>query len=254
MSLEDFDELLPSNESIFKQPEVVSQFSFPSLEIPEFSHFPIEDGNFGDLEFLDLASDRFLSKNKNLGQFSDIYFNSLATPSGYCSTNYLTEEANRLSLLLSESGEREKGDVLDKSLIENLEELFGVGSQGNKDNYTIDERLPNVLGSMDRKSNFDVEFQVPNDVLSIMAKNFENLEDLTGSRPEEDSTKYLADNLDKTITIKCVRPHTAPDPPPGAVAKIILVSSRKLNITKIIFSSMDDTEQHSFCLNTSNMK
>jgi hypothetical protein len=129
--MDDFDELLPTSENIFKHP-------FPSLEIPEFSHFPIQDGNFGDLEFLDLASDRLLNKNKNPAQFSDIYFNSLATPSGYCSANYLTEEANRLSLLLSESGEREKGEVLDRSLIENLEELFGVGTQTTKPNFTID--------------------------------------------------------------------------------------------------------------------
>jgi hypothetical protein len=82
--------------------------AFSSLDLPEFSHFPIEDGNFGDLEFLDLASDRLLDKSKSKypGQFSDIYFNSIATPSGYCSANYLTEEANRLTLLLSESSDR----------------------------------------------------------------------------------------------------------------------------------------------------
>ena len=90
-------ELLPAvggvndngDDSLFKEPEDPSDsqlLPFPSLiDIPDFSsHFPVEDGNFGDLEFLDLASDRFLSKNKNLGsnQYSDIYFNSLATPSG----------------------------------------------------------------------------------------------------------------------------------------------------------------------------
>ena len=87
---------------------VVPTDAFSSLDLPEFSHFPIEDGNFGDLEFLDLASDRLLEKNKSKfpGQFSDIYFNSIATPSGYCSANYLTEEANRLTLLLSESSDR----------------------------------------------------------------------------------------------------------------------------------------------------
>ena len=77
------------DDNLFKESEDPADsqlLPFPSLlDIPDFSsHFPIEDGNFGDLEFLDLASDRFLSKNKNLGsnQYSDIYFNSLATPSG----------------------------------------------------------------------------------------------------------------------------------------------------------------------------
>ena len=248
MSLDDFDALLPSSENIFKQPD-----QFHSLDIPEFSHFPIEDGNFGDLEFLDLASDRLLSKNKNPGQFSDIYFNSIATPSGYCSANYLTEEANRLSLLLSESGEREKGEMLDKTLIENLEEIFGVGSHSNKDNYAIDEQLPSVLGSLERKANFGVEFEVPNDVLNIMAKNFENLEDLNKDSREE-SRVTASSAADKTITIKSVRNHNSSEPPPGAVAKIILSSSKKMNMTKIVFSSMDDKEQHSFSLNTSNMR
>ena len=61
---------MPSNEnvndeSLFKQPDETSchpddsvQLPFPSLDIPDFSHYPIDDGNFGDLEFLDLASDR----------------------------------------------------------------------------------------------------------------------------------------------------------------------------------------------------
>jgi hypothetical protein len=124
MSLRDedldvFDKLLPpsgGDESIMFQPPgpmaaangVSNQDAFSALDLPEFSHFPIEEGNFGDLEFLDLASDRLLDKNKSKypGQFSDIYFNSLATPSGYCSANYLTEEANRLTLLLSESSDR----------------------------------------------------------------------------------------------------------------------------------------------------
>ena len=253
MSLDEFDELLPSNQNIFRQPEAVSQFPFPSLEIPEFSHFPIEDGNFGDLEFLDLASDRLLSKNKNPGQFSDIYFNSIATPSGYCSANYLTEEANRLSLLLSESGEKEKGEMLDRTLIENLEDLFGVGNQSSKDKCTIDEQLPNVLGTIDRKSNFDVEFEVPTDVLNIMAKNFANIEELNEKSSEEEIS--LPQNIvDKSITIKSIKPLKSDEPPVGAVAKIILNSSLKMNMTKITFSSMDDSEQHSFCLHTSNMR
>lgn len=240
------DDLIPSNDHIFKHP-------FPSLEIPEFYHFPIEDGNFGDLEFLDLASDRLLCKSKNPAQFSDIYFNSLATPSGYCSANYLTEEANRLSLLLSESGEREKGDVLDRSLIENLEELFGVGNQTSKPSVTIDEQLPNVLGTMDHKPSYEVEFEVTSDVLNIMAKNFENLEGLI-DKSHNIPNQISDDNVDKTITIKSVCLHSSPEPPAGAVAKIILISSKSLNMTKITFSSIDDTEQHSFCIHTANMR
>ena len=121
--LEDFEKLLPPSSGedgiIFEPPGpmasmaaatavVHSQDAFSAWDLPEFSHFPIEEGNFGDLEFLDLASDRLLdrSKSKYPGQFSDIYFNSIATPSGYCSANYLTEEANRLTLLLSESSDR----------------------------------------------------------------------------------------------------------------------------------------------------
>ncbi len=287
-------ELLPVNEdSLFKQPDNDSQLQFPSFDLPDFSHFPIEDGNFGDLEFLDLASDRFLSKSKHMSQYSDIYFNSLATPSGYCSANYLTEEANRLNLLLSESGERDKSEALDKSLIENLEELFGVGSGGtgnSNQNGTLDEQLPNVMESLNErsKSSYDMEFQVPNDVLNLMAKNLENLEDLgkkelsstsdtsvveTESHQQslnepqqqwkrlEPLTTKIASNipqhnipLHKTITIKSVTPYTNDEPPAGAIAKIILRSSRKNNKTKIIFSSIDDKEQHSFTLNTSDMR
>lgn len=274
MSLDDFAALLPSSENIFKQPaDNPHPHQFVSFDIPEFSHFPIEDGNFGDLEFLDLACDRLLNKSKNPGQFSDIYFNSLATPSGYCSANYLTEEANRLSLLLSESGEREKGEMLDKSLIENLEDIFGVGGgggsgQATKDNFSIDEELPSVLGALDqRKPNLGVEFEVPNDVLSIMAKNFESLEDInnkngtaevTASATNESSAVAGRGTVErgvaKTITIKSVRNHDSLDPPPGAVAKIILSSSKKLNLTKVVFSSIDNKEQHSFSLNTSNMR
>jgi len=259
-------ELLPVNEdSLFKQPDSTSQLPFPPLDLPDFSHFPIYDGNFGDLEFLDLASDRFLSKNKNLGQYSDIYFNSLATPSGYCSANYLTEEANRLSLLL-ESNEKDKGEQLDKTLIENLEELFGVGgNQGQKDGYpSLDEQLPNVLGSLEKKSNYDVEFQVPNDVLSVMAKNLENLEDLGKNQSSLQCSqwthetpipsKYQPPFLNKTITVKSIEPYNSSEPPAGAIAKIMLQSSKRHNRTKIIFSSIDDKEQHSFSLNTSDMR
>lgn len=256
-------ELLPVHEeNLFKQPDSSSQLPFPPLDLPDFSQFPIYDGNFGDLEFLDLASDRFLSKNKNLGQYSDIYFNSLATPSGYCSANYLTEEANRLSLLL-ESNEKDKGEQLDKTLIENLEELFGVGgNQGQKDGYpSLDEQLPNVLGSLEKKSNYDVEFQVPNDVLSVMAKNLENLEDLGKNQTSLQwtqetpiSTKYEKPFVHKSITVKSIEPYDSSVPPAGAIAKIMLQSSKKHNKTKIIFSSIDDKEQHSFSLNTSDMR
>ena len=292
-------ELLPVNDEdiLFKQSDNDSQLQFPSFDLPDFSHFPIEDGNFGDLEFLDLASDRFLSKSKHMSQYSDIYFNSLATPSGYCSANYLTEEANRLSLLLSESGERDKGEALDKSLIENLEELFGVGNGGTgntNQNGTLDEQLPNVMESLNErsKSSYDMEFQVPNDVLNLMTKNLENLEDIgkkelsatsdnsvvgtespipshqqSFNEPQQlwkrsDSlTTKIASNitqchipLHKTITIKSVTPYTDDEPPAGAIAKIILKSSRTNNKTKIMFSSIDDKEQHSFTLNTSDMR
>ena len=101
--LDSLDTLLPSDD-IFKQPETVSinHDVFSSLDLPDFSNFAVDDVDFGDLEFLDLASVP-LDKNKKSTQSNAPYFNAIATPSGYCSTNYLTEESNRLTVLLSDT-------------------------------------------------------------------------------------------------------------------------------------------------------
>ena len=45
----------------------------------------MDDVTFGDLEFLDLATlplERSKNKNPTMGAYPDIYFNSIATPSG----------------------------------------------------------------------------------------------------------------------------------------------------------------------------
>ena len=46
-------ELLPVHEeNLFKQPDSGSQLPFPPLDLPDFSQFPIYDGNFGDLDIV----------------------------------------------------------------------------------------------------------------------------------------------------------------------------------------------------------
>ena len=146
--IDTLDVLLPNEDSLlFKEPDPVplNQDVFSSLDLPDFSNFSMEDVDFGDLEFLDLATaplERNKRSNPSSGQYSDMYFNSLATPSGYCSTNFLTEEANRLSVLLSDTGQyKERGETLEKSLLENLEDLFGhhqsSGNEGKSPNNFI---------------------------------------------------------------------------------------------------------------------
>jgi hypothetical protein len=96
--------------------------------------------------------------------------------------------------------------------------------------------------------------KVPNDVLSIMAKNLENLEDMGKQKdlstavgaanslpkrqqwvePARQKTTKIAQQqppvpLHKTITIKSVTPYSGEAAPEGAVAKIILQSSKKNN-------------------------
>ena len=87
----EFDSLLPAEDSLlFKEPVPISQDAFSSLDLPDFSNFAVEDVDFGDLEFLDLASVPHDKTKKSSSSATGPYFNSLATPSGYCSTNYLT--------------------------------------------------------------------------------------------------------------------------------------------------------------------
>ena len=89
----EFDALLPAEDSLlFKEPDPgpISQDAFSSLDLPDFSNFAVEDVDFGDLEFLDLASVPHDKTKKSSSSATGPYFNSLATPSGYCSTNYLT--------------------------------------------------------------------------------------------------------------------------------------------------------------------
>ena len=236
--LDSLDTLLPSDD-IFKQPETVSinQDVFSSLDLPDFSNFAVDDVDFGDLEFLDLASVP-LDKNKKSTQSNAPYFNSIATPSGYCSTNYLTEESNRLTVLLSDTNtEREK------NILDNLEEFFRDGQSEKSYNTSVVAREPAVV------------YGVPQDVLSL-------LEPPTPTRPlSEQSNNSAQQNIKniqieeeerlRQISIKSIISVQDSSPPPGAVAKIVIQTSRKNNFTKFIFSSIDDKERHSFKVKTS---
>ena len=241
------EDLLPSEDSLlFKEPEPVAlpgadlgaQDSYPSLDIPDFSNFSIEDVDFGDLEFLDLATPLERTKRSNPG-VGDMYFNSLATPSGHCSANFLTEEANRLSCLFQDKEDR--GEALEKGLLENLEELFS--SPSNEEKTYIGPRLGTSVPA-------DSEYEVPSEVLTLMAKNFESLQ---GELEEEGESERKGSEC-RQITIKSVRPLGDDDPPPGAVAKIIIRSNKRSNSTRFIFSSLDGREVHSFQVATSNVK
>ena len=240
------EDLLPSEDTLlFKEPQPVplpgtdlgAQDSYPNLDIPDFSNFSIEDVDFGDLEFLDLATaplERTKRSNPGVG---DMYFNSLATPSGHCSANFLTEEANRLSCLFQDKEDR--GEGLEKGLLENLEELFS--SPGTEEKAYIGPRLGVPA---------DSEYEVPSEVLTLMAKNFESLQEELEADGEADQKESEC----RQITIKSVRPLGLDDPPAGTVAKIIIRSNKSSNSTSFTFSSLDGRESHSFRVATSNVK
>ena len=242
------EHLLPSEDTLlFKEPQPVSlpgtdlgaQDSYPSLDIPDFSNFSIEDVDFGDLEFLDLATaplERTKRSNPGVG---DMYFNSLATPSGHCSANFLTEEANRLSCLFQDKEDR--GEGLEKGLLENLEELFS--NPGTEEKAYIGPRMGSGVPA-------DSEYEVPSEVLTLMAKNFESLQE----ELEAEGEAERAESECRQITIKSVRPLGDEDPPPGTVAKIIIRSNKRSNSTSFTFSSLDGRESHSFRVATSNVK
>ena len=83
--LETLGSLLPEEDSLlFKEPDPgpISQDAFSSLDLPDFTNFAVEGLDFGDLEFLDLASVP-ADKTKKSNACTGPYFNSLATPSGY---------------------------------------------------------------------------------------------------------------------------------------------------------------------------
>jgi hypothetical protein len=176
---------------------------------------------------------------------------------------------------------REKGETLDRGLIENLEELFGVGPHNseNKTRFTIDEELPNVLDNADKKS-FDVEYEVSSQVINMMAKNLEGLEqglsagkvlDGGGGVPvclEEPSGREGQDGRDKlsdrdesgsreqerVVRIKTITDVGPGGPPAGALAKIVIVANRRLDQTRIMFCSVEGREQHSFSVNTADLR
>ena len=245
------EDLLPTEDSLlFKEPQPpalaepsLAQDTFPSLDIPDFSNFSIEDVDFGDLEFLDLATAPLERSKRSAPGMGDMYFNSLATPSGYCSANFLTEEANRLSCLFQDKEDR--GEGLDRGLLENLEDLFGQQSQGEK--AFIEPQLAEVAR--------DTEYEVPTEVLSLMAKNFESLQEQLEKQEVVQGREEEAGREDgcRQITIKSVQSVESEEPPPGAVAKIIIRSSRKKQSTSFTFSSLDDSESHSFQIATSNL-
>ena len=236
--LDSLDTLLPSDD-IFKQPETVSinQDVFSSLDLPDFSNFAVDDVDFGDLEFLDLASVP-LDKNKKSTQSNAPYFNAIATPSGYCSTNYLTEESNRLTVLLSDTNtEREK------NILDNLEEFFRDGQSEKSFNTSVVASEPTV------------EYGVPQDVLSLLEPPPDPLTEQSNKAPQQNINHIQVEEEEslRQITIKSIISVQDSSPPPGAVAKIVIQTSRKNNFTKFIFASIDDKERHSFKVKTSNI-
>ncbi len=164
---------------------------------------------------------------------------------------------------------RWKGETLDRGLIENLEELFGVGPHNseNKTRFTIDEELPNVLDTGDKKA-FDVEYEVPSEVIHLMAKNLEGLEQgLTSHQASESDGdggggEVAGEPLGglrlperRHVRVKTIRDVCGGGaPPPGALAKIVIVANRRLERTRIVFASVDGREQHAFCLNTADLR
>ena len=238
------EHLLPAEHSIlFKEPQAVTlpepglatQDTFPTLDIPDFANFSIEDVDFGDLEFLDLATAP-LERNKARAGAGDMYFNSLATPSGHCSANFLTEEANRFSALFQDREEREGG--LDRGLLDNLDELFSQPAGGSK---PFLEPMAGGAGP---------EYEVSSEVLNLMAKNFERLQE----ELEQESEVQEEEQEWRQVTIKSVRTVEDPEPPPGTVAKIVIRSSRSSGSTTFSFSSLDDSESHSFTIPTSSVQ
>ena len=157
---------------------------------------------------------------------------------------------------------REKGEVLDRGLIENLEELFGVGPHHhaeNKTRFTIDEELPNVvLDNADKKA-FDVEYGVSEEVINLMAKNLEGLDraaaDIGGGGDTGEPPDSGAVGSDRIIRIKNLM-DMDPDggPPPGALAKIVIVANRRLDQTRIVFARADGREQKAFQLQTADVR
>ena len=251
--LGNLDALLPAEDSIlFKEPPPasISQDTFASLDFPEF--FSVDDVDFGDLEFLDLATARSEKNKRSVAGLQ--YFNSLATPSGYCSANYLTEESNRLSVLLSDCDpgqDRAKGDTLglEKSLLDNLEELFAAPVQPRKP--FSEDVSSNPDGNVHRGEDEVYECQ-PN-VLNLLETKLEGAgagagercELLLGtSKPEEE----------RQVNVSSVVTTSDPAPPPNAVAKIVIDSSKKHNYTRFTFASLDDKESHSFQVETANLR
>ena len=261
--LETFDalpHLIPSEDSLlFKEPDPgpISQDVFSSLDLPDFSNFAVEDVDFGDLEFLDLATAPLdKTKKSNSSSCTGPYFNSLATPSGYCSTNFLTEEANRLSVLLSDCGSyKEKGnagDSLEKNLLDNLEEFFGVGQNNSEGDKTFTN---NVSGDLDTNSVInpsEVVYEVPPNVLTLLNPPQTTQTPTTSDSEPNININYAEDY--RQMTIKSVVSLPSSSPPPGAIAKIIIRTSKKNNYTKFTFASIDDKEKHSFVLKTANLK
>ena len=230
--------LLPHNDSLlFKEPEPVSisQDAFSSLELPDFSNFAVEDVDFGDLEFLDLASVPH-DRNKKSASNNAPYFSSIATPSGYCSTNYLTEESNRLSVLLSDTNNER-----DKNILDSLEEFFREGQP-----CSSEKGFQSDIVDVAREGG--AVYDVPQDVLNLLSAPTDETQK---SQQVPDHVVQVEDV--RQITIKSIVSVQDDSPPAGAIAKIIIKSNRRDNLTKFIFASIDDQEKHSFQVKTSNI-
>ena len=227
--LEGLHTLLPTHDTLLSESVSITQDVFSSLDLPDFSNFAVEDVDFGDLEFLDLASVPHDKTKKSTQSSNAPYFNSIATPSGHCSTNYLTEESNRLSVLLSDTNNER-----DKNILDNLEEFFREGQHCSTE-----------------KGYQSNEVDVPQDVLNLLSPTAVGTEKTQQGPANVVRVGDLEDV--RQITIKSIVSVQETPPPPGAIAKIVIKSNRKDNFTTFIFASIDDKERHSFQVKTSNI-
>jgi len=143
----------------------------------------------------------------------------------------------------------------------------GPHNSDNKTRFTIDEELPNVLEHGDKKA-FDVEYEVPSEGIQLMARNLEVLDEGLTPRQTVESDEGGGGEGDPgeqsggsgQLQPRHLRIKTIADmcgggaPPPGALAKIVIVANRRLDRTRIVFASVDGREQHSFCINTANLR
>ena len=140
-------------------------------------------------------------------------------------------------MLLSDSGQhRERNSAGDdRTLLDNLEEFFGV-SQGGPG---VEEEPKGFINTVTSDLAPEAPYDVNPSSLSMPLL--------------EPPVPLLQENDFRQITIKSVVSVDDAAPPPGAVAKIVIKTSNKHNYTKFTFASIDDQEKHSFTVKTSNL-